>query len=450
MYKSSYVLGVALLLVLLSTCCRAYEERPDFCIETEPMLLADIKRQMVAPLQNQSKCNITATLLTPNEKERLYDTICADHGSLTIKRSNHHFFKLLNGELYGRGEQNDICKGGVDSVLAWVPYKIMMQNYATELNPSERLSYIAKATSVEREKTELCHFRHTDLVNNVMDSLFTCVVMIFEDNFYGIDDSINVLVELQPVMYQLRNITYQPWRNITNSYKMRLGDGVLKNPSAQRKPIYGSLSYAYVEKIRLNTSSFYNDDQLEKLPLLLEHRGAMVELDIDGVGGIDVQEQAFFGRTMDARSEVKVQVIGQWMDLHREISADLYNYYGFGLQHYRQHISGVQLTFVRIDDTEPAFESPESNNLVKASLFRDMDSAPARMSVNGSAVFTEWEAEHQQADDSFYPWFVISCLLFGIIVLILVYGIVRVYNKKTKERQKYELANTSSTQANAA
>lgn len=68
-------------------------------------------------------------------------------------------------------------------MLAWVPYKIMMQNYATELNPSERLSYIAKATSVEREKTELCHFRHTDLVNNVMDSLFTCVVMIFEDNF---------------------------------------------------------------------------------------------------------------------------------------------------------------------------------------------------------------------------------------------------------------------------
>lgn len=68
MYKSSYVLGVALLLVLLSTCCQAYEERPDFCIETEPMLLADIKRQMVAPLQNQSKCNITATLLTPNEK----------------------------------------------------------------------------------------------------------------------------------------------------------------------------------------------------------------------------------------------------------------------------------------------------------------------------------------------------------------------------------------------
>lgn len=253
------------------------------------------------------------------------------------------------------------------------------------------------------------------------------------------------------MMYQLRNITYQPWRNVTNSYKMRLGDGLLKNPSGQRKPIYGTLSYAFVEKIRLNTSTIYNNEQLNKLPLLLEHRGSMVELDIDGVGGIDVQEQAYFGRTMDARSEVKVQVIGQWVDQHREISADMYNYYGFGLQHYKQPISGVQLTFVRIDETEPAFESPESDNLVKASLFRDMDSAPAKLSKNGSAVFTEWEVDHQQADDSsFYPWFVISCLLFGIIVLFLVYGIVRVYNKKTKERQKYELANTSSTQANAA
>lgn len=109
--------------------------------------------------------------------------MCADHGSTTIKRSNHHFFKLHNGELNGRGAQRDICNGNASTMLAWVPYKIMLQNYAAELNPKERLSYIAKATNVEREKTELCHFRHTDLVNNVMDNLFTCVVMIFEDNF---------------------------------------------------------------------------------------------------------------------------------------------------------------------------------------------------------------------------------------------------------------------------
>jgi len=68
------------------------------------------------------------------------------------------------------------------SDAAWIPHTVL-KNYAAELNPKERLTYIAKATNVEREKTELCHFRHTDLVNAVSDNLFTCVVMIFGDNF---------------------------------------------------------------------------------------------------------------------------------------------------------------------------------------------------------------------------------------------------------------------------
>ncbi|XP_064535850.1 uncharacterized protein LOC135426599 [Drosophila montana] len=431
-------------ILLLSTYCRAFQERADFCIETEPLLLTDIGRHVVIASDTETNCHITATTLTLKEKESLVDTMCTDHGSTTIKRSNHHFFKLHNGELNGRGAQRDICNGNASTMLAWVPYKIMLQNYAAELNPRERLSYIAKATNVEREKTELCHFRHTDLVNNVMDNLFTCVVMIFEDNFYGIEDNINVLVELQPLMYQLRNITYLPWRNVTNSYKMRLGSGMLKNPSGQRKPIYGSLSYAFVEKVRVNTSSIYEQEKLEQLPLLLEHRGSVLELDANGVGGLDVHEQSYYGRTMDARSEVKVEIIGQWVDQHRELNADIYEYYGHGLMRYKQPIAGVRLTFVRIDSTEPAFEAPESDNLAKASLFQDMAAAPARMSANGSIEFREWEAEEQQGgSSSFYPWFVISCLLFGILLVTLVYGIVRVYNKKTKERQKYELANTS-------
>lgn len=45
---------------------------------------------------------------------------------------------------------------------------------------------MAKATDVSREKTELCHFRHSDLVNRISANLFTCVVMIFEDNFVSI------------------------------------------------------------------------------------------------------------------------------------------------------------------------------------------------------------------------------------------------------------------------
>jgi len=113
----------------------------------------------------------------------LVDTLCADHGSTTIRRDNHHFFRLRNGELTGRGVQTEVCANGGDSVLAWIPYHTVLKNYAAELNPKERLTYIAKATNVEREKTELCHFRHTDLVNAVSDNLFTCVVMIFGDNF---------------------------------------------------------------------------------------------------------------------------------------------------------------------------------------------------------------------------------------------------------------------------
>jgi len=113
----------------------------------------------------------------------LVDTLCTDHGSTTVKRDNHHFLRLHNGELSGRGVQAEVCANEADSVLAWVPYHTVLKNYAAELNPKERLTYIAKATNVEREKTELCHFRHTDLVNAVSDNLFTCVVMIFGDNF---------------------------------------------------------------------------------------------------------------------------------------------------------------------------------------------------------------------------------------------------------------------------
>ncbi|KAH8418350.1 hypothetical protein KR222_002653, partial [Zaprionus bogoriensis] len=433
------------LAVLLATCCQAFEERSDFCIETEPTLLIDMDRHVVAPSEKQMKCSIIAKTLTFKEKESVFDTLCKEHGSLTMKHSQHQFFKLRNGELSGRGTQQDICRDNASSMLAWVPYTTMLENYASELNPKERLSYMAKATNLEKEKTELCHFRHTDLVNRVTDNLFTCVVMIFEDNFYGIDDNVNVLVELQPLMYQLSNVTYLPWRNVTNSYKMHLGNGLLKNPSGQRKPIYGSVNYAFVEKIEVNTSSVYDQDELERLPLLLEHRGTVLQLDEEGIGGLDVQEQAYFGRTMDPHSEVKVQVIGQWVDQHREFNADIYEYYGQGLIRYMMPIVSAKLTFVRIDGTEPAFETAESDNLAKASLFRDMDAAPARLSANASTEFDEWQAN--EPETSFYPRFVVSCLFIGVVLIVVVYGIVRVYNKRNKQKQKYELANTHNAPA---
>ncbi|XP_068145913.1 enolase-binding protein [Drosophila tropicalis] len=437
----------------LGSTCGGYVEHPNFCIETEPLLLADIGQHVVIPSEKSLNCQIIATTLTSNEKASFIDTMCADHGSLTVKQDHHHYLKLHNGELSGRGSQDDICENEAKSVLAWVPYQMVLEHYARELNPKERLTYIAKATNVEREKTELCHFRHTDLVNKVVDGLFTCVVMIFGDNFYGVEDNINVLVELEPLMYQLRNITYMPWRNTTNSYKMNLGSSVLKNPSHERKPIYGSINYSFVEKLRLNVSSIYQvDENLAKLPLLLEHRGSVLELDANGIGGLQVDEKAYFGRSMDPLSEVRVQVIGQWVDQYREFSGDIYEYYGHGLRRYKQALSQAKLTLVRVDNTEPVFEAPESSNLAKASLFREhIGSSHSKLMVNGShSNFTEWEqaVDDDSAEESsgFYGWFVVICLLVALAIILSVFAIVRSQSKRLQERQKYEVANQHAQQ----
>lgn len=103
------------------------------------------------------------------------------------------------------------------------------------------------------------------------------------------DSNINVLVEIQPLMYELRNVTFMPWVNATVSYKTLLGKKELKNPSHERKQIFGNLNYAYVEKIELNLSSVYTEDMV-KLPVLFEHKNAVLELDGRGVGGLDVKE----------------------------------------------------------------------------------------------------------------------------------------------------------------
>ncbi|XP_016996537.2 uncharacterized protein [Drosophila takahashii] len=428
-------------LTFLVSLVGAFEEHPHFCIETEPLLLSEIDRHVVMPSEKDLQCHIKATTLTQKEKAALVDTLCADHGSTTIKRDNHHFLRLHNGELNGRGVQSEVCANGADSVLAWVPYHMVLKNYAAELNPKERLTYIAKATNVEREKTELCHFRHTDLVNAVSDNLFTCVVMIFGDNFYGLEDNINVLVELQPLMYQLRNITYLPWRNVSNSYKMHLGDSVLRNPSGERKPIYGSLNYEFVEKILVNMTSVYQDKKLAKLPLLLEHRSSVLELNSDGVGGMEVAEKAYFGRSMDPRSEVKVQVIGQWVDQHREFGADIYEYYGHGLRRYSQPMTGGRLTFVRIDNTEPVFMAPESSNLAKASLFHEQKAGKLKEDPSGN--FTEWENVQEDEEPGFYCWFVVTSLFLALLVILGIYLVVRTQSRRTKQRHVYEVANTN-------
>lgn len=109
---------------------------------------------------------------------------------------------------------------------------------------------------------------------------------------FGLESNINVLVEIKPLMYEIRNVTYLPWTNVTKSYKTTIGKSSLKNLSRDIKQIYGSIDYAYVEKVKLNTSLVYEKD-LENLPLLFEHKNAVLELDGEGIGGITVKEVSF-------------------------------------------------------------------------------------------------------------------------------------------------------------
>lgn len=61
-------IALGVLIALGATCCQAFEERTDFCIETEPTLLIDLDRRVVVPSEKQTKCSITALTLTIKEK----------------------------------------------------------------------------------------------------------------------------------------------------------------------------------------------------------------------------------------------------------------------------------------------------------------------------------------------------------------------------------------------
>lgn len=60
--------ALCVLIAIGATCCEAFEERTDFCIETEPTLLIDMDRRVLIPSEKQTKCSITAQTLTVKEK----------------------------------------------------------------------------------------------------------------------------------------------------------------------------------------------------------------------------------------------------------------------------------------------------------------------------------------------------------------------------------------------
>ncbi|XP_054739452.1 uncharacterized protein LOC129245365 [Anastrepha obliqua] len=448
----SSIFGPILFLLLVQWCCvavtTAYEENDKFCIRTQPMLLADIEKH-VNPLDGDPNCKVLATTLTVKEKESFLATMCKDHG--TSYKDTYYFFKLRNGELSGRGTHKEICDGMRNPLLAWVPYNMVLENFVQELNPKEQLSYIGKATDVDREKTELCHFSHTDLVTNITADLFACIVMIFEDNFYGQDANINVLVEINPIMYELRNITYLPWINVSTSYKTLLDRTVLHNPNRESKQIYGSIKYGFVEKVHLNVSTIYSHN-LDRLPLLFEHAGAVLELNDVGVGGVEVSTKAYFGRFMDARTSVNVEVIGQWAEHHQQFNADVFEYFGYGIKRYRNEIHHGEVTFTRIESAEPVYETPDSKHLAASTLHNMGGNKFERMEMadgeNGTQM-AGWDDEELSGSShdghpypGFYPWFVVGTIVVAVVLLTVVIGMVRAWSK-IEEKKLYKLAASS-------
>ncbi|XP_075168902.1 uncharacterized protein LOC142241040 [Haematobia irritans] len=462
MKKCGSIMGFVALVLAISgvnidkTAAEIFEENIKFCLRTEPRLLADIEKHK-NPLDDNAPCEVIATTLTSLEKESFRNTMCKDHGS--SHRDAYYFLKLHNGDLVGRGQYHEICNSKTNPLMAWVPYEMMQEHYSQELDPKERINYIAKATDVSREKTELCHFRHSDLVNHIYDNLFTCVVMIFEDNFYGLESSINVLVEIKPLMYELRNITYMPSVNSTVSYKTLLGKTVLKNPSREKKQIYGHLNYEYVEKIALNLSSVYKEKGLFKLPILFEHKNAVIKLDDKGVGGMDVEEKAYFGRRMDPKTKVRVDLIGQWSEHQHMFSADIYEYFGSGIKRFHNEMKNGNVTFMRIDSTEPVYEMPEDEDIVVPRL-HSLDGKLFQRMTDGNYTDAEedggefgdlfdddinvddLEASSDHNGSSLYPWFIVVLMGVGGLLLGAVYASIRSYSKK-EDRRKYKFTGVS-------
>ncbi|XP_013113843.2 uncharacterized protein LOC106091749 isoform X1 [Stomoxys calcitrans] len=453
-------LTVTVVLILGIVCIRLeeafgeiFEENIKFCLRTEPRLLSDIEKHK-NPLDDNAPCEIIATTLTSLEKESFRNTMCKDHGS--THKDAFYFLKMYNGNLIGRGQYHEICHSKTNPLMAWIPYDMMQQYYAQYLDPKDRINYMAKATDVSREKTELCHFRHSDLVNHISDNLFTCVVMIFEDNFYGLESSINVLVEIKPLMYELRNITYLPWVNSSLSYKTLLGKTALKNPSREQKQIYGSFNYEYVEKVVVNLSSVYKEEGLLRLPILFEHKNAVLKLDDKGIGGMDVTEKAYFGRKMDPKTKVRVDLIGQWAEHQHIFNADIYEYFGSGIKRFHDEMKNGNVSFMRIDSTEPVYEMPEPEDIVVAHLHSLNGKLFQRLTEEANETDTEAddfgdvfedddeemhvEGLRDDTDDDgwgLYPWFVLILLAVGGILLAAIYGTVQKYSDK-REPRKYK------------
>lgn len=160
---------------------------------------------------------------------------------------------------------------------------------------------------------------------------------------------------------------------------------------------------------------------------------------------------------MEPLTKIKVDVIGQWAEHRQQFSADIYEYFGYGIKRFRNEMQNGDVTFVRIESTEPVYEMPEHDDIVVAKIHSLNGKKFERLTVgddafnaddNDTLVLDDLEDTWDQAEENnttrgkhpypgFYPWFIVAVLVVTGVLLAVVYGVVRNCSKK-QERQNYK------------
>lgn len=157
---------------------------------------------------------------------------------------------------------------------------------------------------------------------------------------------------------------------------------------------------------------------------------------------------------MDAKTKIKVDVIGQWAEHVQQFSADIYEYFGHGIKRFRNEMQNGQVTFVRIESTEPVYEKPEIDDIVTSKIYtlngKELERLTAEEDSFGwdnndtlslNDIDENWEEEEHHKGKhpypGFYPWFIVAVLVVAGIILAALYVVIRNCSKK-EQRQNYK------------
>lgn len=157
---------------------------------------------------------------------------------------------------------------------------------------------------------------------------------------------------------------------------------------------------------------------------------------------------------MESKTKIKVDVIGQWAEHLQQFTADIYEYFGYGIKRFRNEMQNGSVTFVRIESTEPVYEVPEKDDIVVAKIHSLGGKKFERLTAeedsfgldnNDTLALNELEETWEDEDDhsgnqpypGFYPWFIVAVLVVAGVILAAIYGVVRNCSKKD-QRQNYK------------